>query len=77
MPKHTPDYPLIADHGLIGDLQTCALVTTDGTIDWLWPAAERAGLPVALLGPGLLQVIGTIAERHRGLKLCRRSRSFR
>jgi predicted TIM-barrel fold metal-dependent hydrolase len=42
---------------------------TDGTLDWLWPAAERAGLPIALLGPGLLQVIGTIAERHRGLKL--------
>ena len=39
---------------------------TDGTIDWLWPAAERAGLPVALLGPDLLRVIGQIAERHRG-----------
>jgi GH15 family glucan-1,4-alpha-glucosidase len=26
--------PLIAEHGLIGDLQTAALVTTDGTIDW-------------------------------------------
>ena len=21
---------------------------TDGTLDWLWPAAERAGVPVAL-----------------------------
>ncbi|WP_405468690.1 glycoside hydrolase family 15 protein [Streptomyces canus] len=26
--------PLIENHGLIGDLQTAALVTTDGTIDW-------------------------------------------
>jgi GH15 family glucan-1,4-alpha-glucosidase len=28
------DYPLIGEHGLIGDLQTSALVATDGTIDW-------------------------------------------
>jgi GH15 family glucan-1,4-alpha-glucosidase len=27
-------YPNIADHGLIGDLQTAALVTDKGTIDW-------------------------------------------
>src|SRR6201981_4080340 len=27
-------YPDIADHGLIGDLQTAALVTTDGILDW-------------------------------------------
>src|ERR671916_2647433 len=27
-------YPEISEHGLIGDLQTAALVSTDGTIDW-------------------------------------------
>ena len=27
-------YPAIAEHGLIGDQQTCALVTSDGTINW-------------------------------------------
>jgi GH15 family glucan-1,4-alpha-glucosidase len=27
-------YPAIEDHGLIGDLQTAALIATDGTIDW-------------------------------------------
>jgi len=31
---NVPQYPLIAEHGLIGDLQSAALVTTDGTIDW-------------------------------------------
>ncbi|WP_330342082.1 glycoside hydrolase family 15 protein [Streptomyces sp. NBC_00557] len=27
-------YPLIENHGLIGDLQTAALVSTDGVVDW-------------------------------------------
>ncbi len=27
-------YPAIEDHGLIGDLQTAALIANDGTIDW-------------------------------------------
>ena len=42
---------------------------TDGTIDWLWPAAERAGLPVALLAANFLSKVGEVAERHPGLKL--------
>jgi GH15 family glucan-1,4-alpha-glucosidase len=28
------EYPLIAEHGLMGDLPTAALVTTDGSINW-------------------------------------------
>jgi GH15 family glucan-1,4-alpha-glucosidase len=32
---NTNDYPPIEGHGLIGDLQTAALVSTDGTIDWM------------------------------------------
>jgi len=42
---------------------------TDGTMDWLWPAAERAGLPIALLVPNHLPLVGEIALRHPGLRL--------
>jgi GH15 family glucan-1,4-alpha-glucosidase len=28
------EYPLIADHGMVGDLQTAALVSREGTVDW-------------------------------------------
>jgi predicted TIM-barrel fold metal-dependent hydrolase len=42
---------------------------TDGTMDWLWPAAERAGIPVALLAGNFLPLVGQIAERHPALKL--------
>src|SRR5207245_9249652 len=41
----------------------------DGTLAWLWPAAARAGLPVALLAATFLPKIGQVAERHPGLKL--------
>ncbi|WP_194922913.1 glycoside hydrolase family 15 protein [Catenulispora pinisilvae] len=30
-------YPAVDDHGLIGDLRTCALVAGDGTVDWFCP----------------------------------------
>ncbi len=42
---------------------------SDGTADWLWPAAERAGIPLMVLPPGSLSIIDRVAERHPGLKL--------
>jgi predicted TIM-barrel fold metal-dependent hydrolase len=42
---------------------------TDGTADWLWPAAERHNIPLMVLVPGALDVIDRIAGRHPGLKL--------
>lgn len=43
---------------------------TDGTLDWFWPACEKAGLVVGLLATGPnIPVVGKIAERHPGLRL--------
>jgi predicted TIM-barrel fold metal-dependent hydrolase len=42
---------------------------TDGTADWVWPAAEAAGLPVMVFAPGNLATIGRIAAEHPGLRL--------
>src|SRR5580693_4293892 len=42
---------------------------TDGTLDWLWPAAEQAELPLALLAGDWLPTLGEIAARHPRLKL--------
>src|SRR5262249_9926554 len=41
----------------------------NGTLNWLWPAAERAGVPVALAAALFLPTVGQIAERHPGLRL--------
>jgi predicted TIM-barrel fold metal-dependent hydrolase len=41
----------------------------DGTADWFWPAAEKAGLPVMFLAPGNMPAFIPIAERHPQLTL--------
>lgn len=42
---------------------------TDGSADWFWPAAEKAGVPLMVLVPGALDHLDRIAGRHPGLKL--------
>jgi predicted TIM-barrel fold metal-dependent hydrolase len=41
----------------------------DGSLDWLWPAAEAEGLPIALMGGLFLKKFDEIAERHPQLKM--------
>ena len=43
-------YPPIAEHGVIGDLHTVALVAVDGTIDWYCcPSFDSPSVFAALL----------------------------
>ncbi len=42
---------------------------TNGTADWFWPAAEKAGVPVMFLAPGQISKFARIAERHPQLTL--------
>ncbi len=41
----------------------------DGTIDWLWADAEKAGVPIAMLATDSLADIARIAQRHPALRL--------
>lgn len=62
-----------AQPGMLGIRLTflgpAAGMLTDGSTDWLWPAAERAGVPIMFLTAGTLPSFGTVAERHPKLTL--------
>ncbi|MEG8277244.1 glycoside hydrolase family 15 protein [Streptomyces sp. AHA2] len=49
------DYPPIENHGLVGDLQSAALVTTDGGVDWF--CVPRFDSP---------SVFGALLDRKKG-----------
>jgi L-fuconolactonase len=43
---------------------------TEGRLDWIWPAAEKAGVPVMTLAQAPdLHLFGEVAGRHPGLKM--------
>ena len=41
----------------------------DGSAEWVWTAAEKAGMPVGLLAPNRSKVVGEIAAKHPNLKI--------
>ena len=41
---------------------------TNGSADWLWKAAESERIPLMVLVPGQLDVLGRLAAEHPGLK---------
>lgn len=41
---------------------------TTGVADWLWPAAERAGIPIMVYAPGSLHLVDSVAARHPGIR---------
>lgn len=43
---------------------------TEGRTDWLWPLAERAGIPIMMSAPhAIAHIVDGIAQRHPGLRL--------
>ena len=41
----------------------------EGTVDWLWAAAEKYGLHIMMLPPGQLDKVAGILERHPDLRI--------
>lgn len=72
-PKSAALLPRWKEPGMLGVRVTFlgkdAAWLDDGTANWFWPAAEKAGLPVMFLAWGMASKFAPIAERHPGLHL--------
>ena len=61
------DYLPIAEHGLIGDMHTAALVGTDGTIDWYCPRRFDAPSVFAAILSAALFCVALAVDDVRGV----------
>src|ERR1700730_5362188 len=68
LPKWKEQQGMLGVRVIFNNPQTIPWLT-DGTADWFWAAAAKAGLPVMLFAPGRTALFGPIAERHPQLTL--------
>jgi predicted TIM-barrel fold metal-dependent hydrolase len=53
--------------GFIGDRERQRV--QEGALEWLWTAAENAGVPLTMMATDSLKDLGQVAQRHPGLRL--------
>jgi predicted TIM-barrel fold metal-dependent hydrolase len=68
LPKWKEQTGMIGLRVIFNTAQTVPWLT-DGTTNWLWAEAEKAGLPVMCFAPGHTSAFGAVAERHPALTM--------
>lgn len=68
LPRWKEQKGLVGVRVIFNNAQTIPWLS-DGTADWFWAAAEKAGLPVMCFAPGRTSLLGPIAEKHPRLTL--------
>jgi predicted TIM-barrel fold metal-dependent hydrolase len=68
LPKWKEQPGMLGIRATLNTSKTVAWVT-DGSLDWLWSGAEKAGVPIMLSIFGHIPAFAPIAERYPGLQL--------